>query len=266
MLKIGLIGLGGISQTVIDSLASMADDEHYKIIGALVRPGCLARPSKQTFPTCQTAEELIGFGPDVVAECASHSAVEAYGEQILAGGVKLVLISIGALADDGLYCRLKDAALQGNTSLLLPAGAIGGMDALAAAKFSGLKKVCYRARKPAMAWRGTPADTEFDLVNLTQETRIFEGTARQAALQYPKNSNVAATIALAGLGFDQTQVELLADPDASENCHEISVEANSGSFNIVLVGQTLSSNTKTSALAAYSVAKCLADLDAKVII
>ena len=124
MLKIGLIGLGGISQTVIDRLASMASNKHYKIVGVLVRSGSVSFPSNKTFLICQTAKELISLGPDVVAECASHSSVGAYGKQILAGGVKLILISIGAFAHDDIYCRPKNAAM-----------------------FSGLEKVCYRARK-----------------------------------------------------------------------------------------------------------------------
>ena len=164
------------------------------------------------------------------------------------------------------YQQLKQAADDGNSCVYLPAGAIGGLDALSAAKISGLQRVRYTGRKPLSAWAGTPAEQEYALAKLTTAQQIFIGNARQVTSLYPKNSNVAATIALAGIGMDNTEVELIADPAATENCHEIEVFANSGSFKISLTGKSLSSNVRTSALAAYSMAKAVMNLNKAIVV
>ncbi len=176
------------------------------------------------------------------------------------------MIFLNALADDELYRKLKAAADSGDTSLFLPAGAVGGLDALSAAKMSGLKRVRYTGRKPLAAWVGTPAETICDLLSLKKPHSLFVGTAREVALLYPKNSNVAAAVALAGIGMDTTEVELVADPDIDENFHEIEVFANSGSFKISLTSKSLPANARTSALAAYSMAKSVISLNNAIVI
>jgi aspartate dehydrogenase len=95
---------------------------------------------------------------------------------------------------------------------------------------------------------------------------LYRGTAGEAALLYPQNANVAAAVALAGLGFEKTEVELVADPEAPGNVHEIEAEGAAGRFAIQLQGKPSRSNPKTSALAALSVARALINLDATIVI
>lgn len=268
-MRIGLIGLGGMGKVVVASLQDDKSISENEIIGAIVAPEDVFQARQQNkfeLPVLDDIHALLALQPDVIAECAGHNAVRQYGEQILLAGIKLVVISIGVLADKELYDRLHAAAKAGSTSMLLPAGAVGGIDALGAARLAGLRRVTYRARKPAMAWSGTPAEDKLNLAELAAAECFYRGSAREAALTYPKNSNVAATVALAGLGFDDTRVELIADPAATENIHEIAVDADSGAFQIQLSGRPLADSPKTSALAAYSVVKCLRDLDAAIII
>jgi aspartate dehydrogenase len=149
---------------------------------------------------------------------------------------------------------------------MLPAGAIGGIDAIAAMRLAGLATVRYRSRKPPAAWRGSPAEQVTDLGKLTQQVVLYKGTAGEAALLYPQNANVAAAVALAGLGFDATEVELVADPDAPGNVHEIEAEGAAGRFAIQLQGKPSRSNPKTSALAAMSVARALINAQATIVI
>src|SRR5581483_2261860 len=97
-------------------------------------------------------------------------------------GIDCVVISIGALADPALLARLQSAAREGNARILLPAGAIGGVDAIAAMRLAGLTSVRYRSVKPPAAWRGSPAEQVADLATLKQRTVLYRGSAGEAAL------------------------------------------------------------------------------------
>ena len=253
-MKLGLIGFGGMARAAVSVLREHSGA--FEFSAALAPPDEIALIKNPPVPLVDNLAALLRSKPDLVIECAAHEAVRQYGEKVLRAGVPLIVMSIGALADEALFARLRTAATDANASLSLPAGAVGGIDALVAARLSGLRSVCYRARKPARAWAGTPAEEALDLAALRQAECFFTGNARDAALLYPKNSNVAATVAIAGLGFDATRVELIADPDITENRHEIEVDANSGAFHIRLSGAPLPDSPKTSALAAYSVVKC----------
>jgi len=185
---------------------------------------------------------------------------------VLASGIDCLVISVGALADAALLAKLKSAAREGKSRILLPPGAIGGIDALAAMRLSGLTSVRYRSRKPPLAWRGSVAERVADLGTLAKPTLLYKGTAGEAALLYPQNANVAAAVALAGLGFEATQVELVADPGAGGNIHEIEAEGAAGRFAIALAGKPSRTNPKTSALAALSVARALLNEQATIVI
>ncbi|WP_290814998.1 aspartate dehydrogenase [Ferrovibrio sp.] len=201
--------------------------------------------------------EELDFKPVLAAECASHSAVRQHGPAILRLGIDLVIASVGALGDEALHRDLEAAATIGAAKLILPAGAVPGIDALNAAMLGGLEQVSYTSRKPPAAWKGTPAEDLLDLDSLERPATFYTGTARAAARNYPKNANVAATVALAGLGFDATEVRLIADPRAGRNLHEIEAVGAFGRMNLSIEGQPLPSNPKTSSLAAYSTIRAI---------
>ena len=106
-------------------------------------------------------------------------------------------------------------------------------DALAAARVGGLHKVTT-LRKPPGAWKGTPAEDVADLDALTSETTLYQGGADEAAMRYPQNANVAATIAIAGAGFGATEVRL-KDPAAGGNIHQVHAEGAFGAVDIETV-------------------------------
>jgi len=266
MTSVALIGYGGIAQDVIAALREAGGG--VTIAGALCRPGCAAkaRVALDGIDIVESLADLLARRPAVVAEVAGQQAVAEHGPEVLRRGFDLLVISVGALAEPALLDRLKAAARDGNSRMLLPAGAIGGLDAIAAMRIGGLTTVRYRSRKPPAAWRGSPAEKIADLDKLTGRTVLYRGSAGEAALLYPQNANAAAAVALAGLGFEATEVELVADPDAPGNVHEIEAEGAAGRFAIQLQGRPSRSNPKTSALAALSVARALINLDATIVI
>jgi aspartate dehydrogenase len=266
MTSVALIGYGGIAQDVVAALR--AANTGARIVAALCRPGrtSKARAALGDIAVVESLSDLLTLRPAVVAEVAGQQAVAEHGPAVLRSGFDLLVISVGALADSALLSRLKAAAADGKRRILLPAGAVGGIDAIAAMRAGGLDAVRYRSRKPPAAWRGSPAEKVTDLDKLTGRTVLYRGTAGEAALLYPQNANVAAAVALAGLGFDNTEVELVADPAAPGNVHEIEAEGAAGRFAIQLQGKPSKTNPKTSALAALSVARALLNLDATIVI
>jgi aspartate dehydrogenase len=253
MRRIALIGYGAIGRR---AARMIADDGSARIAAVLLRPGSPARALVEAdgFHPVETLEALLAHEPALVAEAAGHTALTAHGPDLLAAGVELLAASAGALADTALRTRLLDAARRGDAPLTVPAGAIGGLDALTAMHLAGLDRVTYTGRKPPEAWRGSPAEDLLDLAALDQEAVFFEGDAGTAARTYPKNANVAATLALAGLGFDDTLVRLVADPAVQRNVHEIEAEGTTGSLALRLEGLPDPENPRTSALTAASVA------------
>ena len=197
------------------------------------------------------ASEISG-APALALDCAGHSGLAEHGPALLEAGVDVATISTGAFADEALARKLEAAAARGNAQVSLLHGAVGGIDALASAQCGGLDKVTYRGRKPPAGWKGSAAEDVLNLDELECAATHFKGPARAAALKYPKNANVAATIALASLGLDETVVELIADPALSGNVHEIEASGAFGRMRFEVEGNPLPGNPRSSALAAMS--------------
>lgn len=267
MLNVTLIGLGAIGSAVVQGLAHRNDIRFTAVIVSAdhvtsPRPVLSSLPYQPAVVGCFADAPLA----DLVVECAGHRAIEDHVLPALSAGIPCVVTSIGALATPGLAERLEAAARKGSTRLELLSGAIGAIDALSAARFGGLDEVVYTGRKPPMAWLGTPAQQVCDLESLAEATVIFEGNAREAAGRYPKNANVAATLALAGVGFEQTRVRLIADPGASGNVHHVRARGAFGEFEITLNGRPLATNPRTSALTAYSAMRAIVNRAAAIAI
>lgn len=260
-MRLSLIGFGNIATTLLGLMAETKLRLEHLTVLVLPELAEEARARIDTsfagladgFEVVTHADALLASKPGLVVECAGHGAVAAHVPPVLQAGISVVLVSIGALADAALEKDLRAAARDGNARLILPSGAIGGIDLLAALGAAGGLSVRYRGTKPPRAWLGTPAETLLDLPALQEPKTFFTGTAREAARDYPKNANVAATLALAGAGFDATEVELTADPAASGNIHEYSVTSPLARYSIRIENQPSAGNAKTSVTTVYSV-------------
>lgn len=254
--SVGIIGYGSIAGYVAGHLHNLPDIHLSCVIARAGREG-QARKVFGDLPKIISMIDALDEKPDLVLEVAGHGAVREHGPRILQGGIPLAIVSIGALAQDNLAEELEAAARQGETQLTLLSGAIGAIDALSSARSGVLENVSYRSRKPAVAWKGSKAEEICDLDNLTDAHVFYQGSARAAAQSYPKNANVAATVALAGLGLDNTNVELIADPTSSGNTHEVEASGDFGTFSFRITGKPLATNPKSSALTAMSAVQFL---------
>lgn len=261
-MRLAVIGFGNIAATLLGQMAGTLD-------APLERLTVLCRPAAADQAAARLAGEFAGVAreaaivadapallaerPDLVVECAGHAAVAAFVPPVLRAGIDVVIVSVGALADVALEREVRSAAAGGGARLILPAGAVGGIDLLAAIGRAGGLEVRYRGSKPPLAWSGTPAETLIDLGVLDAPRTFFAGTAREAARDYPKNANVAATLALAGAGFEATHVELVADPAAPGNVHEYSVVSPVAAYTMRIENRPSAANARTSVSTVYSV-------------
>ena len=252
-MKVAIIGSGAIGTFVRERLADLGVVEIAQIV-RLGKENAHAKPPK--------VSDLADLpdAPDLVIDCGGHSALADFGPDALSRGIDVLTVSLGALADAKLELRLKQAAKTGGARLHLSSGAIGALDALRSAAAGHLTSVTYTGRKPPQGWLGSPAETKVDLNVLAEPFIHFSGSARQAALSYPKNANVAAAVALSGIGLDATRVQLIADPTVTENIHEVTAKGDFGQFSFRIAGQGLPDNPKSSALAAMSVVASVAEM------
>lgn len=245
--RLALIGFGTIAR-----------DIHARLGGEGFAFACLLRPdspSRASLPAGVAAldglAELLAWRPDLVIEAAGHAAVAETLPQVLAAGIPALPASTGALADDALLTRLAEAAQKGDARLIVPSGAVGGLDYLAALRETQDAEVRYTSRKPPAAWAPELAAAGLAEKATQAEIVLYEGPAREAAKLYPKNLNVGLTIALA-VGHDRLSVRIVSDPAAAGNTHEIEATSALGTARMSFVNLPSPANPKTSALTAAS--------------
>lgn len=190
---------------------------------------------------------------DLIIEAASHVAVRNYGKRILELGKTLLVLSSGAFSDPVLLNEMIELAEKKDSKLVIPSGAIGGLDAIRSVK-RNLDSIAVTTVKKPLALAGAPffENSEIKAESITTRTVLFEGSASEAITRFPANVNVAVTLALAGLGLERTIVKVIADPDVTTNQHVIIASGNFGEIKITVNNNPMTSNPKTSILAALS--------------
>ncbi len=246
--RIVLIGFGTIAADVAAGLRKQSDT--YTMAALCRRPDAHLPPDIHRLTDFV---DLMSWRPDLVVEVASQDAVREYAENCLKTGIPVIVSSAGALADDTLRQALADAAKASKTRVMVPSGAVGSLDYLAAVRQIEGARVTYESRKPVAAWHAELTALGHNPDTLSEPVVLYDGDAATAAQKYPQNLNVAATIALAGVGMQATQVRVVADPAVSENRHSIQVESPLGTMSTQIVNQPSPSNPKTSWVVAQSV-------------
>lgn len=195
--------------------------------------------------------DQLGEVADIVVECAPSSQLRAIVEPAVKRGKTAVVVSVGALLDNS---DLIDIARANGGRIVVPTGALIGLDAVAAAAVGTIHSVKMVTRKPIDGLKGAPfiVQNNIDIDGLREPLKLFEGTAREAAKGFPANLNVAVALSLAGVGPDRTSVEIWADPTVTRNVHRIEVESDSARFSMS-IENIPSENPKTGLITALSV-------------
>jgi aspartate dehydrogenase len=257
-LRVAIVGLGAIGKKVaaaldhgIAGLALVAvsaqnPEKHQAWLAGLTKP-----------PVVLPIEALVDVA-DIVIECAPGRLVRSIVAPFVTNGKTAVVVSVGALLDNEDLIAL---ARQNGGQIVVPTGALIGLDAVTAAAVGTIHSVRMVTRKPPLGLAGAPYIVEHNIKidGLTEPLRVFEGTARDAAKGFPANLNVAVALSLAGIGPDRTTLEIWADPMVTRNMHRIEVEADSARFSMS-IENIPSENPKTGLITALSVIACLRKL------
>ena len=254
--NICLVGWGAIGNRVAQLLAERGTPA--RIAAVAVRDPDAARaglPAQARL--ISDPGELAGIEATLVVEAAGRGSVAPWAEAALAAGMDFAVSSTSALVDDDLLVRLLGLARTRGAPLLIPPGALGGIDALAAASRLGLDRIEHRIVKPARAWAGTRAAELVDMDGLTEATVFFADSARATADAFPQNANVAVITSLAGAGLDRTRIALVADPHAALNTHEIHAEGDFGRMQLRFENRPLAGNPKSSEMTALNLVRLI---------
>ena len=258
--RIRSVGIGGLG-TVGFEVAQRIDRgeiEGLTLAAVSARNHARARERMAGFRTPVDVVVAGGLAEraDIVVESAPAAVFREIAEPVVRAGKILVSISAGALLD---HADLVEAARTTGAQIVVPSGAVMGLDAVRGAAESGIESVTMITRKPPGGLAGAPylVDHGIDVDRLDSPLKVFEGSAREAARGFPANVNVAAALGLAGIGAEHTKLEIWADPGVSRNTHEIRLEAETVRFDLRIENVPSSENPRTGRSVAPSVVAAL---------
>ena len=252
-MKICVIGCGAIGTTIARAVEDMPD----------IETTYLTDRSQECATRLQERTKKVHYVPDIVpvlpeirlvVEAASQDAARYYTPLALSAGVDTLIMSVGVFQDEEFQSDTFRLAKRKGARIYLPSGAIGGIDALSAASLDVMDEVTLTTTKPPSAFGPSPYLESKGIVaaDIRVRTEIFYGPAREAVRHFPQNINVAATISLAGIGFDKTMIRIVCDPQVKTNEHNIRAKGRFGELDVVTRNVPSPRNPKTSYLAALS--------------
>jgi aspartate dehydrogenase len=258
MTQVAIAGLGAIGRVVARRLADGMPG--LTLVCAAVRDRAKAKAwlDAERIDCLLVEPEAFPELADLVVECAPAAVLERICRPMLEAGKSVMVLSAGALL---ARPHLIDLARASGGQIIVPTGALLGLDAVTAAAEGRIESVRMITRKPPNGLAGAPylVAHNISVEGLQEPKRVFSGNAREAAAGFPANVNVAAALALAGIGPDRTAIEIWADPAVDRNCHTIEVEADSARFSLT-ISNVPSENPRTGRITALSVLAALRKL------
>lgn len=257
-LRIAVVGLGAIGTKVIEALDGGMDRLTLTAVSVQNPEKHRERLAKLKKPPPILPIEALADVADIVIECAPSQLVRSIVAPFVERGKTAMVLSAGALLD---HEDLIELARQNGGQIVVPTGALIGLDAVTAAAVGKIHSVKMVTRKPPRGLAGAPyvVANNIDLEQIKEPRKIFDGTAREAARGFPANVNVAAALSLAGIGPDRTMIEIWADPSVTRNMHRIEVDSDSARFSMA-IENIPSENPKTGRITALSVIAALRKL------
>jgi aspartate dehydrogenase len=258
--RVAVVGLGAIGIRVVEALDRGIDGlvlAAVSVQNPAKHQGRLADLNKP--PAILPIEALCDVA-DMVIECAPGTLLRSIVAPFVKSGKTAVVLSAGALLE---HEDLIELAKQHGGQIVVPTGALIGLDAVAAAAAGKIHSIRMVTRKPVRGLAGAPyiIENKIDIEQITEPLKIFEGTAREAAKGFPANLNVAVALSLAGIGPDRTRLEIWADPALTRNVHRVEVESDSARFSMS-IENIPSENPRTGLITALSVIAYLRKLRA----
>lgn len=246
---VGLIGFGAINQDVLLSLQPLLEQLSARVV-VLRRQAT----TQEGITVCTELDQFLAHQPRFIIEAASQEAVASYLPACLATGATVVVSSVGAFTDVRLFEQAQQLCESKGARVIVPSGAIGGLDYIQSLKDAPDLSLVYESWKPVKAWVNELVSAGIDPEAITGPYTMFEGNAAEAARLYPKNLNVAATLALAGPGLEKTIVRVIVDPALERNTHRIHVDSQFGKMSMEIRNFPSPTNPKSSWIVAQSIA------------
>jgi aspartate dehydrogenase len=253
--RVAVAGLGAIGESVVRALDRGIDGLVLTAVSAQNAAKHRAWLDGLKSPPDMLPIEQLADAADIVVECAPSKLVRSIVAPVVTRGKTAIVLSVGALLDNE---DLIELAKTHGGQIVVPTGALIGLDAVTAAAEGAIHSVRLVTRKPLNGLAGAPhlVENKIEIEGLTEPLRIFEGSAREAAKGFPANLNVGVALSLAGIGPDLTRVEIWADPTVTRNTHRIEVDSDSARFSMS-IENIPSENPKTGRITALSVIACL---------
>jgi aspartate dehydrogenase len=258
--QVAVAGLGAIGRVVARALASGLPGLRLSCVSAGDAAKARAWLDEQHIDCPIVPLQGVPAHADLAVECAPAAVLDQICRPMLTAGKAVLVLSAGALLP---RADLVEMARQNGGRIMVPTGALIGLDAVTAAAEGVIHSVRMTTRKPPGGLEGAPylRANGISLAGLNTAKCVFSGTAREAAAGFPANVNVVAALSLAGIGPDRTMIEIWADPAVSRNCHSIEVDSDSARFSMS-IENVPSENPRTGRITALSVLAALRKLHA----
>lgn len=259
ILKVGIGGFGAIGLKVATALDAGIEGLNLAAVSARRREEAAQRMRGFRTPAPVVGLADLAEMADVVVECVPAAAFDEIALPAIERGRIFMPLSVGQLLP---RMHLVDRARETGARILVPTGALLGLDAVRAVAEGEIRSVRMVTRKPPRGLAGAPylVENGISVEGLTAAKKVFEGTAREGAKGFPANVNVAAALSLAGIGPDRTTLEIWADPAVERNTHRIEVDADSARFTLEIANVPSDENPRTGKNTALSVIAALRGL------